>query len=167
MATCRMTKLRRLASAVCRQQHRQERQKQRAADELAANSKGPLMPRSGTSSSSRFPSRIFFACVLAVAAVLLLMAGTDMAAQPARGESPATKRGDALFHQNCVICHNKAPGNYAPFGPPNLHGVFQRKVVTPAQAMSIIRHGKGQMPPFAGRLQPEQIRDLIAYLKTQ
>jgi mono/diheme cytochrome c family protein len=162
-----MTNLRRLASAVCRQQHKQDRQNQRVADEIAANANGLLMSRSGIFSSSRFPSRLSFACVLAIAAALLLLARTGMAAQPARGESPATKRGDALFHRNCVICHNKAPGNYAPFGPPNLHGVFQRKVVTPAQTMSIIRHGKGQMPPFAGRLKPEQIRDLIAYLKTQ
>lgn len=76
-------------------------------------------------------------------------------------------RGDALFDQNCVVCHDKPPEDYAPFGPPNLHGTLQRKVVTQIQAMITIRHGKGQMPPFAAGLTPEQIRDLIAYRKTQ
>jgi mono/diheme cytochrome c family protein len=125
------------------------------------------MPRSRNFRSLRFRFSLSAACLVTGAAVLLSAAGAGAAGPTTQKESSAARRGDALFHQNCVICHNKAPGNYAPFGPPNLHGVFQRKVVTPAQAMSIIRHGKGQMPPFAGRLQPEQIRDLIAYLRTQ
>ena len=125
------------------------------------------MPRTRIFGCSRFPLTASFACALVGAAVLLFAAGAGAAGPQAHEEGPAAKRGDALFHQNCVICHNKPPGDDAPFGPPNLHGVFQRKVVTEAQAMSIIRHGKGQMPPFGGRFKPEQIRDLIEYLETQ
>lgn len=76
------------------------------------------------------------------------------------------QRGEALFQHNCAGCHNKQPGDTNPFGPPNLHGIFQRKVLTPAEAHHIIRHGKGSMPPFKS-LTDSQIDRLVAYLKTQ
>jgi len=76
------------------------------------------------------------------------------------------QRGKVLFQQHCAGCHNKQPGDTNPFGPPNLHGIFQHRVLTPAQARNIIRHGKGSMPPFRS-LTDRQIDRLIAYLKTQ
>lgn len=78
----------------------------------------------------------------------------------------AAKNGRALFQQSCAGCHNKQPGDTTPFGPPNLHGIFQKKVLTPTQARKIIRHGKGGMPSF-GSLRDSQIDSLLAYLKTQ
>ena len=76
------------------------------------------------------------------------------------------RRGKALFQKNCAGCHNKQPGDTSPFGAPNLHGIFQHKVLTPVQARSIIRHGKGSMPPFSS-LSDSQIDQLLAYLKAQ
>lgn len=78
----------------------------------------------------------------------------------------AVRQGKALFQQKCAGCHNKQPGDTNPFGPPNLHGIFQHKVLTPAEAHHIIRHGKGSMPPFES-LSDSQIDHLLAYLKTQ
>lgn len=80
--------------------------------------------------------------------------------------SAASKRGEPLFRHDCAGCHNKQPGDTTPFGPPNLHGIFQRKALTPAQARNIIRHGRAAMPSF-GSLSNSQINDLLAYLKTQ
>ena len=82
------------------------------------------------------------------------------------------KRGAVIFQQNCVSCHNKQPDDAAPFGPPNLHGMFSSKSMlhpplTPAQAEDFIKKGAAPMPAFAGVLTETQIADLIAYLKVQ
>lgn len=111
------------------------------------------------------------------AANLRLMAGllvgtsiTVFAAVAARAadkpmaQSPAIKRGDALFHQRCAVCHNKLPGNNAPFGPPNLYTVFRKKILTVSQATEIVHKGKGPMPSFGTSITDGQIRDVVAYL---
>jgi mono/diheme cytochrome c family protein len=82
------------------------------------------------------------------------------------------KRGSAIFQQNCVSCHNKQPGDTAPFGPPNLHGIFGSKPmvnppITPAKATETIKKGLPPMPAFGSILSDAQISDLIAYLKAQ
>src|ERR1700760_3690234 len=82
------------------------------------------------------------------------------------------KRGEAIFQQNCVSCHNKQPDDSTPFGPPNLHGIFSSKPkvnppITPAQATETIKNGKAPMPAFGSILTEAQISDLIAYLKAQ
>jgi mono/diheme cytochrome c family protein len=83
--------------------------------------------------------------------------------------NPKVAQGDAIFHKQCVNCHNKQPGDTSPFGPPNLHGVFHNKTlnVTPADAQNIISHGKGNMPSFGNALTKDDIQSVIAYLKTQ
>lgn len=104
---------------------------------------------------------------LTCASLLWLTSGVGVAASSQPTVSPRVKRGDALFHQRCVMCHNKQPGDAAPFGPPNLYDAFRQKLVTPAAATNIIRHGKGQMPSFAAILTSSQIQDVIAYLQAQ
>lgn len=76
------------------------------------------------------------------------------------------KRGQELFQQKCAGCHHKEVGDTTPFGPPNLHGIFTKKVITPGDAREIIRRGRGTMPAF-GTLGDKQIQDLLAYLKEQ
>lgn len=104
---------------------------------------------------------------VAAMAALSLPAVSALAGDKSEAMTPRAKRGSALFQQNCIVCHNKKPGDTAPFGPPNLHGVLRNKVITPAQAATIIQHGRGTMPPFGTRLGPVQIEELIAYLRTQ
>jgi mono/diheme cytochrome c family protein len=102
--------------------------------------------------------------VLASAAFFLLACGIAFA-----GGHPnvaSVKPGDLLFHQKCAGCHNKQPGDTSPFGPPNLHGIFQKKLLTPAEASDVIRHGRGSMPGF-GTLSDMQVKQLLAYLKMQ
>ena len=101
--------------------------------------------------------------VFAAAAYFLLSGGLAFA-----GSHPDAdvQQGKALFQQKCAGCHNKQPGDTNPFGPPNLHGIFQHKVLTPVQARHTIRYGEGSMPPFRS-LSDSQLDHLLAYLKTQ
>jgi len=98
----------------------------------------------------------------------VLIAGSGAMAHAADKSvsSSSAKRGDALFHQRCVVCHNKQPGNDSPFGPPNLYDVFRQKKITPNQAKTIIHSGKGQMPSFGKTITDAQIHDVIAYLSS-
>jgi mono/diheme cytochrome c family protein len=92
------------------------------------------------------------------------------AGQAAGEESSASasaKRGDTLFNRRCVSCHNKQPGDTSPFGPPNLYDLIRNKKLTAAQAARIIHGGKGQMPSFGKTISDDQIKDIIAYLKTR
>ncbi|MGA8531887.1 MAG: cytochrome c [Acidobacteriaceae bacterium] len=100
-------------------------------------------------------------------AALLSPVSVVRAADTQPANSLRVKKGAALFQKNCILCHNKQRGDATPFGPPNLHGVLQKKLITSAQARAIIRTGRGQMPPFSSRLTESQIQDLIAFLKTQ
>ncbi len=78
-------------------------------------------------------------------------------------------RGEEIFGQRCVVCHNQQPDETAPSGgPPNLHGVFRgRSPLTTKQAREIIVNGKGAMPGWANVLTGSDIDNVIAYLKTR
>jgi len=104
-------------------------------------------------------------CVAFMAAPVLAFSN---ASHPALNGS--AKRGEAIFHQRCIVCHNKLPGDTSPFGPPNLHGILRASSpmkITAAQATTTITNGKGNMPAFGKKLTKSEIRCLIAYLKTQ
>jgi mono/diheme cytochrome c family protein len=81
--------------------------------------------------------------------------------------SVAAKHGDEIFHQRCVTCHNQAPNDALPFGPPNLYTVFRQRTISPQQAETIILQGKGNMPSFRNILSKSDIRSVIAYLKAR
>jgi len=111
-----------------------------------------------------------FTSVTAAALLAANLIGFADTAKPVM--SVRAKRGEAIFQQNCVSCHNKQPDDATPFGPPNLHGIFSSKpmvhpAITPAQATDFIKKGAAPMPAFAGILTDAQINDLIAYLKVQ
>ncbi len=115
--------------------------------------------------AQRNTNRVLPAAVVLAALFVLVLSAPG--ADKSEGMSPRARRGSALFEQNCIVCHNKKPGDTAPFGPPNLHGVLRNKVITAAQAEAIIQTGRGAMPPFGSRLSRSQIQELIAYLRTQ
>jgi mono/diheme cytochrome c family protein len=78
------------------------------------------------------------------------------------------QEGEKTFHQYCASCHNKAVGDTAPFGPPNLHGIFRGKsAITTAEATTIIEKGKNSMPGWGNALTKSQVSSVIAYLRTQ
>lgn len=101
---------------------------------------------------------------------LLLFCGAELhgsAVETHRPLGPEAKRGKAIFQQRCIACHNKLPGQSAPFGPPNLYGIFKGpSAITTKQAEEIITHGKGAMPAWGTVLTHSDIEAVIAYLRT-
>jgi len=109
-----------------------------------------------------------FALLLTVTGIFATgMGSTAVAQKPAA--SAKAKQGETVFKAQCIGCHNKQPGDSTPFGPPNLHGIIGNTPpqVTPQDAATTIKNGKGVMPPFAGKLTTQDINNLVAYLKTQ
>lgn len=99
--------------------------------------------------------------------------GIAVAQKPPAAVTGKAKLGETIFKTQCIGCHNKAPGDTTPFGPPNLHGIIGTSTTTtPPQitaqvAAATIKTGKGIMPPFDGKLTPQDISNVVAYLKTQ
>jgi mono/diheme cytochrome c family protein len=109
---------------------------------------------------------------LAVAMLpVLLLSVTSLRASSAADDenlSPAARRGEGIFKQRCIVCHNKQPGDTTPFGPPNLNGIFRGpNPVTTKEATDIIVNGKTTMPGWGKILTKGDVDDLIAYLKTK
>jgi len=102
---------------------------------------------------------------------------TNLAAQNKPSESPTgaeklseeARRGEGLFLQRCSLCHlpRKLKFGSPPVIGPSLSGQF--KDATPDQ-MKILRgfilKGGPDMPGFQYGLEPKEVDDLIAYLKT-
>ena len=109
----------------------------------------------------------------------LLNLATDMMAQskaapfkPNHNLNPQQTMGQHLFVQRCSICHlphytKSDPAGYAPNSGVSLDGVF--KAASPEEEKTLKEHilkGSQKMPGFKYGLQPREIDDLIAYLKT-
>ena len=83
--------------------------------------------------------------------------------------SDEARRGEGLFLQRCSLCHlpRKLKFGSPPVIGPGLSGQF--KDATPDQ-MKVLRgfilKGGPDMPGFQYGLEPKEVDDLIAYLKT-
>ena len=83
--------------------------------------------------------------------------------------SAAAQAGKKVFYQRCSVCHlpplrGRTAGVKA--YAPSLKGVVS-DAETEQHARDIIRKGSGEiMPGFQYGLQPEQIDDIVAFLKT-
>jgi cytochrome c len=117
-----------------------------------------------------------------VTAVAALLAG----AAPALGQSGNAERGERLFNQQCKGCHTVEKGGAQTLGP-NLAGMFGRKAGTiegykasdamvgsgivwdDTTAAEYLKDPKGRVPGtimvHAGLKRPEQLADVIAYLR--
>jgi cytochrome c6 len=88
----------------------------------------------------------------------------------ARSSSADVAAGKAIFEQRCAICHY-SDSTAKKIGA-GLKGLFARGKfstggkVDDAAVTAWIEKGGKDMPGFRGALKPEQIRDLVAYLKT-
>ena len=100
-----------------------------------------------------------------------LPAQSKPAATPSGAEklSDEARRGEGLFLQRCSLCHlpRKLKFGSPPVIGPSLSGQF--KDATPDQ-MKVLRgfilKGGPDMPGFQYGLEPKEVDDLIAYLKT-
>jgi len=100
--------------------------------------------------------------------------GADQPAASARKSAVARpslneqqKSGEALFVQNCTLCH--MPTNQKKrlkIQAPPLEGVFGEDADSDVVRQFIQQGVPGKMPAFRFGLDPKQIDDIVAYLKT-
>jgi len=83
----------------------------------------------------------------------------------------AVARGKSLFQQKCSICHYDT-SDQKKIGP-GLKGLSKRGTfsvngnkITDESLKTWIENGDQLMPPFKDVLEPAQIKDVIAYVKT-
>ena len=100
--------------------------------------------------------------------VLLAQSSAKKSAPP---NSAAVARGKTLFQQKCAICHYDT-SDQKKIGP-GLKGLSKRGTfsvngnkITDDSLKTWIENGDQLMPPFKEALEPEQIKDVITYVKT-
>jgi mono/diheme cytochrome c family protein len=106
-----------------------------------------------------------------IGSTILLLSGFLLAGASSRSQDSAAKpsaeiAGKKLFLQRCSVCH--LPRLYDedphPYGP-KLDGVV-KSPETEERARKAIREGGPRMPGFQYGLEPGEIDDIIAYMKT-
>jgi mono/diheme cytochrome c family protein len=114
---------------------------------------------------------VFWLAAICSCGTAKLLAQAKPAAGPRGAEklSDDVRRGEGLFLQRCSLCHlpRKLKFGSPPVIGPGLNGQF--KDATPDQ-MKVLRgfilKGGPDMPGFQYGLEPQEVDDLIAYLKT-
>jgi len=108
---------------------------------------------------------------LAVAGVGLAQTKTTKKAPAGKTDTAAVARGKDLFQQKCSICHNDT-SDAKKIGPGlkglNKRGTFtvNNNKVTDENLKTWIENGDSLMPPFKDVIDDNQIKDVIAYVKT-
>jgi cytochrome c6 len=94
-------------------------------------------------------------------AAALLLACTAIGASAAPGDPGS---GNRAYFSRCIGCHGVGGKSVNP-NAPNLVG--NERLLQPEVALLMrIKTGKNQCPPFLGIMSDQEIRDLIAYLRT-
>jgi cytochrome c2 len=111
---------------------------------------------------------------LAVAGALLAQdppAKTGPKKTSAHGASASVTRGKEVFEKKCTLCHF-ADSDARKIGP-GLKGISKRGTftvngnkVTTESLKTWIENGDALMPPMKETLDPAQIKDVVAYVKT-
>jgi len=80
----------------------------------------------------------------------------------------ATTEGTALFKAKCTMCHGpEADGKTtmgAKFGIRDMHSADVQKQ-SDSELTQIITKGKGKMPSYDGKLTPEQITQVVSFIR--
>jgi len=111
---------------------------------------------------------------LAVAGALLAQdppAKTTPKKSASHGAAGSAARGKEVFETKCAMCHF-ADSDAKKIGP-GLKGISKRGTftvngnkVTTESLMTWIENGDSQMPGMKDVLEPQQIKDVVAYVKT-
>jgi mono/diheme cytochrome c family protein len=94
--------------------------------------------------------------------------GAAPAAAPGVPKTDQQKSGEALFQQNCTLCHvySNDKRRYGVQASTQLIGLFKRPTVTDDAVRQFILAGlPGRMPSFQHTLVASELDDLIAYLR--
>lgn len=89
-----------------------------------------------------------------LALTLLLFHGLVAAGDPFAGEQ--------LYQQHCQHCHAADGTGVAGTPPLDRNALMQ----SDNQLLQVLQQGKGTMPAYLGLLDEEQLRDVIAYMRT-
>ena len=99
--------------------------------------------------------------------ILMPLALTLLSLTPAAAASPDEQRGKTFALNNCARCHSvdKVTPSSLKIAPPfrTLHNRYPIETIAEALAEGIVT-GHPSMPQF--QLDPDQIHDLLSYLKT-
>jgi len=111
---------------------------------------------------------------LAVAGALLAQdppAKTTPKKNASHGAAGSVARGKEVFEKKCAMCHF-ADSDAKKIGP-GLKGISKRGTftvngnkVTTDSLTTWIENGDSQMPGMKDTLEPQQIKDVVAYVKT-
>jgi len=83
--------------------------------------------------------------------------------------TPAQDAGAALFKTKCGACHGPDGKGETAMGKANKLRDFSSADVqkqTDAELAGIIETGKGKMPAYGKSLKPEQVKELVAYIRS-
>jgi mono/diheme cytochrome c family protein len=118
---------------------------------------------SSTEASTKRAVRVGGFAILAGATIALAFFGLA----PSVGAADDAA-GAQTYKSNCVVCHG-ADGTGTPTGKslmaPDLHSDAVQKM-TVAQMTTQVSDGKNNMPPFKSTLSEDQIKDVVAYVRT-
>ena len=81
----------------------------------------------------------------------------------------AQSAGESLYKAKCAACHGAdGKGETAIGKKSNLNDLGSADVqkLSDAELTEIIANGKNKMPGYAKSLKPEQIKDLVVYIRT-
>jgi cytochrome c6 len=96
---------------------------------------------------------------------LLLCAAFGILALPAKAQTG----GEALYKAKCVACHGPDGKGETSVGKANnIRDLGSADVQAQSDDViaAIISNGKSKMPAYGKSLKPEQIKDLVAYIRT-
>jgi cytochrome c6 len=85
-----------------------------------------------------------------------------------RVSGAAAEDGKSLFQDNCAICHGVNGGGTDTGKKLNVSDLRSPEVQkeTDAQLIEVILKGKNKMPGYEGKLSNEQIKKLVAHIRS-
>ena len=95
-------------------------------------------------------------CLAAIAAFVLLVA-------PARAEGDVTA-GAGIFSANCAACHAGGKNVVNPAKTLKKEDLEKYDMFSAEAIVTQVTNGKAAMPAFKGRLKPDQIDNVAAYV---
>jgi mono/diheme cytochrome c family protein len=111
--------------------------------------------------------------VLILACVAMMAAGCEVERRKSDAElglTPEQAIGRRVYDQHCIRCHE--PYSTRGRNGPSLHGIYKKQFMPsgiPAnddRITDIVQLGKAKMPAFGNEISPDQLRALLAYMKT-
>ena len=97
------------------------------------------------------------------------LAGFVLAAICFAATTLAQNPGEAIYKQNCEVCHGTDGQANTPIAKALKAQSLKAPVIikkSDAELMEFVKKGKGNMPAFGTKLNDLQIKEVIAYVRT-